>query len=157
MADRRYRRGQAANPGTGRAPKSPYLALLQVGFSRRCVTAVSRTLLPSDFTLILPLLEGRYVSVPLSVPDPGEPAIGTWELPSTLPRGARTFLPPSISGRTAVTRSAWPSISNSSIGPIGGQTKPGHRRFLGRLINKKWPVQPAIYRFYLGLADMGFS
>jgi len=51
-AERRYRRGQAANPGTGRAPKSPYLALLQVGFSRRCVTAVGRTLLPSDFTLI---------------------------------------------------------------------------------------------------------
>ena len=70
-AERRYRRGQAANPGTGRAPKSPYLALLQVGFSRRCVTAVGRTLLPSDFTLILPSLEGRYVSVPLSVPDSG--------------------------------------------------------------------------------------
>ena len=68
VAERRYRRGQAANPGTGRAPKSPYLALLQVGFSRRCVTAVGRTLLPSDFTLILPVKEGRYVSVPLSVP-----------------------------------------------------------------------------------------
>ena len=50
-AERRYRRGQAANPGTGRAPKSPYLALLQVGFSRRRVTASGRTLLPSDFTL----------------------------------------------------------------------------------------------------------
>ena len=51
LAERRYRRGQAANPGTGRAPKSPYLALLQVGFSRRRVTASGRTLLPSDFTL----------------------------------------------------------------------------------------------------------
>ena len=50
-AEQRYRRGQAANPGTGRAPKSPYLALLQVGFSRRRVTASGRTLLPSDFTL----------------------------------------------------------------------------------------------------------
>jgi len=68
LAERRCRRGQAANPGTGQAPMSPYLALLQVGFSRRCVTADGRTLLPSDFTLILPSLEGRYVSVPLSVP-----------------------------------------------------------------------------------------
>jgi len=40
-----------------------------VGFSRRCVTADGRTLLPSDFTLILPIRGGRYVSVPLSVPD----------------------------------------------------------------------------------------
>ena len=47
--------------------------------------------------------------------------IGTWELPSTLPRGARTFLPPSIAGRTAVTRSAWPSNSNYCTGPIEGQ------------------------------------
>ncbi len=94
LAERRYRRGRAANPGTGRAPMSPYLALLQVGFSRRCVTADGRTLLPSDFTLILPCLEGRYVSVPLSVPDSGDPVIGAWELPSTLPSGARTFLPP---------------------------------------------------------------
>ena len=95
MAERRYRRSQAANPGTGRAPKSPYLALLQVGFSRRCVTADGRTLLPSDFTLILPVKEGRYVSVPLSVPLGGiAAALEAWELPSTLPSGARTFLPP---------------------------------------------------------------
>ena len=32
--------------------------------------------------------------------------VGTWELPSTLPRGARTFLPPSPAGKTAVTQSA---------------------------------------------------
>ena len=37
---------------------------------------------------------GRYVSVPLSVPDSGDPVIGAWELPSTLSSGARTFLPP---------------------------------------------------------------
>ena len=49
--------------------------------------------------------------------------IGTWELPSTLPRGARTFLPSSIAGRTAVTQSALPSNSNSSIGSKMGQTK----------------------------------
>ena len=122
LAERRCRRGRAANPRTSRAPMSPYLALLQVGFSRRCVTADGRTLLPSDFTLILPSLEGRYVSVPLSVPDSGEPVIGAWALPSTLPSGARTFLPPSLTGRTAVTRSASPSDSHSSIGPIPGQT-----------------------------------
>jgi len=46
--------------------------------------------------------------------------IGTWELPSTLPRGARTFLPPPHAGRTAVTQSAWPSVSNFSIGHISG-------------------------------------
>ena len=40
-------------PTRGRAghPWSPYLALLQVGFGRRCVTADDRTLLPSDFNL----------------------------------------------------------------------------------------------------------
>jgi len=57
-------------PTRGRAGRLN-LALLQVGFSRRCVTADGRTLLPSDFTLILPMREGRYVSVPLSVPDSG--------------------------------------------------------------------------------------
>ena len=50
---------------------SPYLALLQVGFSHRCVAANGRTLLPSDFTLILLEIEGRYVSVPLSVTQRG--------------------------------------------------------------------------------------
>ncbi len=41
-------------PTRGRAgrPWSPYLALLQVGFGRRCVAVDDRTLLPSDFTLI---------------------------------------------------------------------------------------------------------
>ncbi len=59
---------EVKQPTRGRAghPLSPYLALLQVGFSRRCVTAVGRTLLPSDFTLDPPEA-GRYVSVPLSV------------------------------------------------------------------------------------------
>ena len=53
-----------------------------------------------------------------ALPPPPE----AWELPSTLPRGARTFLPPSLTGRTAVTQSAWPSDSNSSIGQFWGQT-----------------------------------
>ena len=61
MAERRCRRSRAANPGTGRAPMSPYLALLQVGFSRRCVTANGRTLLPSDFTLIPTSRDGMFL------------------------------------------------------------------------------------------------
>ena len=61
--------------------------------------------------------------------------IGTWELPSTLPRGARTFLPPSSDGRRAVTRSALPSVSNSSIGILGGQT---------RVLSSQYPGMPAI-------------
>ena len=99
LAERRYRRGQAANPGTSRAPMSPYLALLQVGFSRRCVTADSRTLLPSDFTLIPTSRDGMFLchfpSSSGALPQPPE----AWALPSTLPRGARTFLPPDQSGR----------------------------------------------------------
>ena len=61
---------EVERPTRGRAghPKSPYLALLQVGFGRRCVTGDDRTLLPSDFTLVLPVLKRRCVSVPLSVP-----------------------------------------------------------------------------------------
>ena len=109
MAERRYRRGQAANPGTGRAPKSPYLALLQVGFSRRCVTADGRTLLPSDFTLIPASRDGMFLChfpFPMQVLRTG---IGTWELPSTLPGGARTFLPPDISERRS------PSLLGSPI------------------------------------------
>jgi len=102
LAERRYRRSQAANPGTGRARKSPYLALLQVGFSRRCVTANGRTLLPSDFTLTLPLLEGRYVSVPLSVPDLDRD-LGVTQHPA---QRSPDFPPSFHRGRTAVTRSA---------------------------------------------------
>ncbi len=78
---------------------SPYLALLQVGFSRRCVTASGRTLLPSDFTLIPTSRDGMFLChfpFPISVQ---KTYIETWELPSTLPRGARTFLPPDESGR----------------------------------------------------------
>ena len=100
-------------PTRGRAghPWSPYLALLQVGFGRRCVTANGRTLLPSDFTLVLPRLEGRYVSVPLSVPHGGD-AAGAWGLPSTPPGGARTFLPGVLTNQAtaAVTRTTRLSI-----------------------------------------------
>ena len=115
-AERRYHRSQAANPGTGRAPMSPYLALLQVGFSRRRVTANGRTLLPSDFTLILPLLERRYVSVPLSVPDPRRTSdrdLGVTQHPA---QKSPDFPPSFQNGRTAVTRSALPSNWHNSIG-----------------------------------------
>ena len=107
LAERRCRRSQAANPGTGRAPVSPYLALLQVGFSRRCVTANGRTLLPSDFTLILPGREGRYVSVPLSVTQRSVTAaarcLGVTQHPA---QRSPDFPPFFHKGRTAVTRPA---------------------------------------------------
>ena len=52
-------------------PWFPYLALLQVGFGRRCVATRGRTLLPPDFTLAATQRgQRRYVSVPLSVPRP---------------------------------------------------------------------------------------
>ena len=113
-------------PTRGRAghPWSPYLALLQVGFGRRCVTADDRTLLPSDFTLVFPLLEGRYVSVPLSVPHGGgTAAAGAWALPSTLPGGARTFLPgtPTMRDTAAVTRPIPALRPHSSIRNLEGQ------------------------------------
>ena len=58
-------------PTRGRAGRSwsLYLALLQVGFDRRCVATAGRALLPPDFTLT-PRRQTpaeRYVSVPLSV------------------------------------------------------------------------------------------
>ena len=112
VAERRYRRSQAANPGTGRAPMSPYLALLQVGFGRRRVTASGRTLLPSDFTLIPTSRDGMFLCH-FPFPTHSEPVIETWELPSTLPRGARTFLPPS---KMEERRS--PSLHNPPIGTL---------------------------------------
>lgn len=96
LAERRCRRSQAANPGTGQAPMSPYLALLQVGFSRRCVTADGRTLLPSDFTLASTSRGGMFLChfpSPNGTPMESGPSPEAWELPSTMPRGARTFLP----------------------------------------------------------------
>ncbi len=59
--------------------------------------------------------------MPLSVPDSGEPVIGAWALPSTLAQRSPDFPPSRLIG-TAVTRSAWPSDSHSSIGQILGQT-----------------------------------
>ncbi len=78
-------------------PISPYLALLQVGFDRRCVTAVGRELLPRVFTLIpicpeFGINRDGTVSVSLSVSSHPR-TTGPWALPSTLPSGARTFLP----------------------------------------------------------------
>lgn len=65
---------------------------------------------------------GRYVSVPLSVPDVG-PKNRNRDLGVTQHPAQRSpDFPPSRQVGTAVTRSAWPSVSNSSIGNIGGQT-----------------------------------
>ena len=96
---------EVKRPTRGRAGHSwsPYLALLQVGFGRRCVAARGRTLLPPDFTLAdAPKTRRRYVSVPLSVPGSVSRA-GAWALPSTPSGGARTFLP-EAQGPAAATR-----------------------------------------------------
>ncbi len=91
-------RGQAANPGTGRTPMVPLFGLAPGGVwpslrHRRRPDALTVRFHP------YPDKSGRYVSVPLSVPDSGDPVIGAWELPSTLSGGARTFLPPDESER----------------------------------------------------------
>ena len=83
-------------PTRGRAGRSwsLYLALLQVGFDRRCVAAGGRALLPPDFTLTpLPRQRGGMFlcHFPSSAPDSS--LAKAWALPSTLPGGARTFLP----------------------------------------------------------------
>jgi len=83
---------------TGHPQTLPYLALLRVGFTwpaRSPGPPVSSYLTVSP----LPLTRrerGGLLSVALSVAlsDP-------WELPSTLPCGARTFLPPDIIGTAA--------------------------------------------------------
>ena len=129
LAERRYRRGQAANPGTSRAPMSPYLALLQVGFSRRCVTADGRTLLPSDFTLIPTSRDGMFLChFPFPTPANRNRDLGVTQHPAQ----RSPDFPPSRQVGTAVTRSAWPSISNSSIGVIRGQTRVLSRQYLSR-------------------------
>ncbi len=68
-----------------------YLALLQVGFGRRRVTAVSRALLPPVFTLACARkaserLGPSAVSSLCHYPSPrGITPRNAWELPSTLP------------------------------------------------------------------------
>ena len=97
-AKRRCRRGQAANPGTGRTPIVPLFGLAPGGVwpplrHRRRPDALTVRFHP------YPGNPGRYVSVPLSVTVNGNPVYGAWGLPSTLSDGARTFLPSEISKR----------------------------------------------------------
>ena len=98
IGTRRWRDGVAAvvqQPTRGRAgrPLSLYSALLQVGFDRRCVTADGRTLLPSDFTLASTHIKAVCFCATFRPPERRSAVPEAWALPSTLPRGARTFLP----------------------------------------------------------------
>ena len=97
LAERRCRRGQAANPGTSRAPMSPYLALLQVGFSRRCVTADGRTLLPSDFTLT-PTGRGGMFLCHFPSPIPANRSSGPGRYPAPCPEEPGLSSPPTGRG-----------------------------------------------------------
>ena len=83
----------SGQPGRlGRAPLAlPYLALLRAGFGRPPVHTEAGGLLPHHFTLALPRKGGMFLC---HFPS-GRPA---WALPSALPGGARTFLPPPESG-----------------------------------------------------------
>ena len=100
-------------PTRGRAGRSwsLYLALLQVGFDRRCVTATGRALLPPDFTLTPADQEpaGRYVSVPLSVFRPGlipSESLGVTQHPARRSPDFPPRMPLPIPG--AITQSAGP-------------------------------------------------
>jgi len=90
---------------------SPYLALLQVRFTRPNVTAGA----VSSYLTISPLPRfavahrgGVFLWHYLS----GFPA---WALPSTLPGGARTFLSPNRIG-AAAAQSPWPVASVAQPG-----------------------------------------
>ena len=107
-AGRCYHRGPAANPGTGRAPVVPLFDLAPGGVW----PSLCHHRRPDALTVRFhpyPDKSGRYVSVPLSVPCGSWATTEAWELPSTLPSGARTFLPgvPIAWAAAAVTRSAW--------------------------------------------------
>jgi len=82
----------SGQPGSlGRAPLAlPYLALLRAGFGRPPAHTEAGGLLPHHFTLAL--AGGMF----LCHFPAGRPA---WVLPSALPGGARTFLPPPFGGR----------------------------------------------------------
>ena len=103
---RRLRRGQAANPGTGRTPIVPLLGLAPGGVwpplrHRRQPDALTVRFHPCP-----PGVGHRSGPVERTVcfcatfrPRPGKIPAGAWELPSTLSSGARTFLLPGPMGR----------------------------------------------------------
>ena len=74
--------------------------------------------------------------MPLSVPRGGGATVGAWALPSTLPSGARTFLPgvPEIEAAAAVTRSAPALQPHSSITIWEGQAD--------GILSEAGPAQP---------------
>ena len=87
-------------------PWFPYLALLQVGFGRRCVTARGRALLPPDFTLAATRTRRRrYVSVPLSVPGTRcLPKPGRYPAPCPVEPGLSSPRPRGLAAATRPTR-----------------------------------------------------
>ena len=102
IGGRRCRRGQAANPGTGRTPIVPLFGLAPGGVW----PPARRRARPDALTVRFHPCRAdgaaagrcrRYVSVPLSVAAglASRPA-NPWALPSTLSGGARTFLPETI-------------------------------------------------------------
>ena len=113
---RRLRRGQAANPGTGRTPIVPLLGLAPGGVwpplrHRRRPDALTVRFHPYP-----PGVVHRSRPVERTVcfcatfrPRPGKIPAGAWELPSTLSSGARTFLLPGPLGRRS------PSPHESSL------------------------------------------
>ena len=95
--------GSSSQPGDGPGTHCPPIWPcsrwgLAVAASPQSTGRSYRPISPLSFQI----LEGRYVSVPLSVPPGGAMTTGeAWELPSTMPGGARTFLPNGPNYRTA--------------------------------------------------------
>ena len=133
-AGRRCRRGQAADPGTSRALIVPLFGLAPGGVW----PPLRRRSRPGALTARFhpcPRLESRWAvcfCATFRLPRRTNPSAIAWALPSTLPGGARTFLPLHQYGakgghpvRTALRR-------QSSIGPYRGQMKhppaPGQSR-----------------------------
>ncbi len=82
------------NSEAGR-PLPCYLVLLRRGFARHRCRHRSGELLPHHFTLIPIHRDGMFL---WHFPYPITYITGPWALPSLLPGGARTFLPPIRSG-----------------------------------------------------------
>ena len=125
-AGRCYHRGRAANPGTGRAPIVPLFGLAPGGVwpslrHRRRPDALTVRFHPCP-----PLADGMFLChFPSSAAAPTYrcATAEAWVLPSTLPGGARTFLPDHPDKSEAPRRSPGlpGSPPHSSTGPYGGQ------------------------------------
>ena len=134
---RRLRRGQAANPGTGRTPIVPLLGLAPGGVwpplrHRRQPDALTVRFHPCP-----PGVGHRSGPVERTVcfcatfrPRPGKIPTGAWELPSTLSSGARTFLLPGPLGRRSPSphESTPKTVASPWLeGQVGGGQGQGNR------------------------------